>query len=177
MDLLNPKDEPCDLEVYLNPYDTVISRSNSRPLGRLSKRDANILKTLQDDPDIELQIHCRVEKTYGRARNGNRAVSIACISVIIYGTMELFDPVGELFEENDLFIQDPVGCDRVVEYRNPHRLSGLDERPTMTSNEPIHPNIMIECASNPVDILSEFETSGSLAEAEDPLALCTPLHR
>lgn len=48
------------------------------------------------------------------------------LNIIIYGPVELFEDIGSFFQDHDIFLQDPVGCERNVRYFNPHRLPSLD---------------------------------------------------
>jgi hypothetical protein len=131
-----------------------------------------------NDEDTELQIVCRIASVVVQNRKGKSSVvPNASLSVIVYGALDLFESIGDLFEKNDLFLQDPIGCDRAVEYRNPHRLSGLDHEAPMTSVEEVTTTLQQDYASGTVDILSGFETGEYLIEARDPSALHTPLQR
>jgi hypothetical protein len=153
----------------------VLSEADLSPIGYLSEAVFGILQTLLDDPDIELQIQCRASTTHGPVRKSISTSSSATLSVIIYGTFELFGDIGHLLELNDLFLQDPIGCDRVVEYRNPHRLSGLDLEPVMTSVDPTIATTTIEYAPHGEGFLQGFENGTSLPEAEPPWQLHTSL--
>src|SRR5262249_42632298 len=101
--------------------------------------------------------------------------STATLTVILYGKLSLFDPMGDLIGRNGLFLLDPIGCDRVVRYMNPHRLSSLDPGVVWTAIE--QPGFIepMEYLSNAVDFFNNFETGEDLAEAEGPAALRTCL--
>ena len=97
------------------------------------------------------------------------------MQVNIYGQASLADDVCSLCDDYNLFLQDPIGCDRIVEYRNLHRLSFLDTVATLTciSREA---EVVSETTRGPIDFLNGFETGAELP-AQQPTALQTQLHK
>lgn len=95
----------------------------------------------------------------------------------------MFEDIGSFLQENGLYLQDPKGCDRNVRYRNPHRLSGLDDDAPMTMDlEKTHRSPAMEPLTEevlpvPIDIFSDFETTDSLPETVTPGCLATELYR
>jgi SWI/SNF-related matrix-associated actin-dependent regulator of chromatin subfamily A3 len=96
--------------------------------------------------------------------------------VIIYGQLDFYDAVDRYCQDLNIFLQDPIGCDRVVEYRNPHRLSSLDEDVVMTSIADTLTDTICEFTAGSMDILEGFENGQDLAEAQSPPALNKPLY-
>lgn len=164
-----------NIDVVLGPRRKVISKIDSSHVGTLDKKTTDILKTLLDDSGIEIQMQCRVNANnnlIGKSKSGS--TQRAALWVIIYGEEFLGEDVGDLCEECHLFLQDPIGCDRIVKYINPHRLSTTD---AMTSIESVEVDITLECSSNPVDLLAGFENGEELPEADNPHYLQTPLQK
>ena len=157
----------------------MLNKSDGRRFGRLDDTAARILQVLEDDPDIELQIQCQIGMLNQNGGEGERTSKAhsPMLSVIIYGSMELFEPVGKLFELNNLFLQDPKGCNREVEYRNPHLLFALDLDRQITSIEAEMSSLVLECTSTPFDILRGFENGETLPEAVTPSGLRIELYR
>jgi len=44
----------------------------------------------------------------------------------------MFDDIGTFCQECELYLQDPIGCELNVPYRNPHRLSSDKDRTLST---------------------------------------------
>ena len=177
IELEDPAATARHITVTLSETREVLSESED-VIGRVDKIVAEIFQVLIETDGVDLQIRCRISSVLSQARKGkSRLAPKGTLSVIIYGPMDLFDAVGELFEKNGFFLQNPIGCDRIVEYRNPHRLSGDDLKPEMTRIEEPMAAVQIDCTSTPVDLLSGFETGDTLTETDDPLALRTPLCR
>jgi hypothetical protein len=162
--------------VYLPKASQTLLGSDSRPIGTLSPFATDFLHTLSADEAIELHIQCHPVPThYTSKRRRKNETSTSPATIVVYGEFELFDDIGTFCEESGIFLQDPIGCDRVVEYRNPHRLSGLDGEATMTSMGP--PLLIPSDQMHPVNFLSGFENGVLLPEIADPSALQTKLHK
>ncbi|KAF2458817.1 SNF2 family N-terminal domain-containing protein [Lineolata rhizophorae] len=118
---------------------------------------------------MSLQLFCN-------RTDGSKFFSRTTLFVIIYGPMEIFDDVGEYCRQHDAYLQDPIGCDRDVPYRNPHRLDGLDENASTTYQLIAQKGVKEEVVREQVDILAGLEFDEDLPEAEAPAALWTQLY-
>ena len=100
------------------------------------------------------------------------------LSIIIYGPIELFEDIGSFFQDYDIFLQDPVGCERNVQYCNPHRLPSLDATLTkFTSDFAKQSTRVIEMDdvdSHP-ELLDILNSQEELAETSQPPSLRTTL--
>ncbi|KAI9791133.1 MAG: hypothetical protein M1816_004364 [Peltula sp. TS41687] len=130
-----------------------------------------VVQMLRDDPDLELQLSCYISSAVGQSRRVKRGTSSRnYLSIIIYGASHLFEDIGAFLQTCGMFLQDPVGCNRNVVYRNPHRLSGLDPEAPMTlqyATEPVA--YSLEIKSNAVEFLAKFESGDTLPETECPM--------
>jgi hypothetical protein len=97
----------------------------------------------------------------------------------MYGPMELFDDVGNFFEANEIFIQDPKGCNREVRYCNPHRLSSLnfDSSPWTSRFDGNVDLAEMKDASTGPELLDLLDSQSNLAETPQPSAISTVLER
>ncbi|RII05580.1 DNA repair protein rad5 [Alternaria sp. MG1] len=59
-------------------------------------------------------------------KRSHRRRSLIPISAILYGPKWLSEDLGAFCQDSEIYLQDPVGCDRDVLYYNPHRLSSDD---------------------------------------------------
>jgi SWI/SNF-related matrix-associated actin-dependent regulator of chromatin subfamily A3 len=171
------------IDVQYNQAESLIlAKSAQRSIGRVTDSNTRqLLSALQQEGDLELQIQVLVEQT--TARESGRRLQISkiltvCVQliIIVYGPIHLFEDVGEFFQDNDCYLQEPRGCDRNVRYRNPHCISGLDHDTAWTLHlEPAQDEC--EQTASPVDLLTGLETEELLPEAEDPPGLETPLYK
>lgn len=98
--------------------------------------------------------------------------------MIIYGPPDLFDAVGDFVSVCKIYLQDPLYCDRNVQYRNPHLLSGEIEEPIMTSSLVADDvSIHVEEISPRPDLFELLRTEDPLPETATPSKLRTSLYR
>lgn len=155
-------------DFYTNKLLSKFDRSVS---GTLSNRDWTILCSISQEQDVHLQMVVSINNT--AVTKGSQT---AYLSAIIYGPLEIFDDIGEYFSDNDLFLQDPWNCYRNVRYRNPQRLSGLDQDAPLTFDH-FGPNARCGTVSSPIDMLQGFESKQDISEAKVPKALQTRLYK
>lgn len=95
-------------------------------IGRFDDRSAEILRAVCEDPLVDLQLmHGKRPRQKG---------SPTPISAILYGPKWLSEDIGAFCQDSEIYLQDPLGCDRDVLYCNPHRLSS-DEHACYTTFE------------------------------------------
>ena len=154
------------------------------PLGNIKQDVAGVLRLLSSERGVELQLSCFPKslsfplRSFSHRHDARHASE--SLSVIIYGPMTVYDEIGEFLQSVGLYLQDPQGCDRNVRYRNPHRLSGLDEDAPMTlelRNVQPQEKRAEELLQSPIDVFSDFETHTLLAETISPDCLATELFR
>ncbi|KAH7355342.1 SNF2 family N-terminal domain-containing protein, partial [Rhexocercosporidium sp. MPI-PUGE-AT-0058] len=97
--------------------------------------------------------------------------------IIIYGPTSIGDSVGQLLSRHRMYLQDPIGCDRVVPYRNPHAIELLTAQYTEKSDSsPI--KLVVERSDVGPDLLSQLMLDGPVRlETEPPESVSTPLLR
>ncbi|KAK2805068.1 hypothetical protein FQN50_006313 [Emmonsiellopsis sp. PD_5] len=151
------------------------SKVDGSTIGSLDLSHFTILSSLSEQQDVELQMVLSVSST-GKRDNEGTPSEFPRLSAIICGPLNMFDEIGEYLGENELFLQDPYGCERNVKYRNPQRLSGLDDGVPMTFDL-AQPSAKHETLCSPVDLLQGFESCLDVIEVETPKALRTSLHK
>lgn len=148
--------------------------------GRVYKSYVQPLKALLEEQSLELQSYCVIDASQQRFTKdiATSGQGVRCtISVIIYGSEDLFEDIGDFLQQHDLFLQDPRGCNRNVLYRNPHRLSSTDPAIcpyTLELDQP-EPEGQLEDIEATNDILEALNTEEELKEAEQPSGVQTPL--
>ncbi|OCL00503.1 uncharacterized protein K441DRAFT_651441 [Cenococcum geophilum 1.58] len=143
--------------------------------GVVGPREAQVLYTLSQDSQLDMQIFLSPSDNCIKEGRNQRA---AALTIIVYGPLDLFDDVGDFFQTCNMYLQDPVGCDRNVRYCNPHRLSGLDVEAPMTLDlDSAHRHMHISEISGNIDLLEGLNAPINLPETESPPALVTSLFR
>ncbi|KAF9893205.1 hypothetical protein FE257_011628 [Aspergillus nanangensis] len=162
------------VEVLYSPSSaSLINAETKATIGHVTNRDTlRLFSGLLDDPGTLLQLYVLVKIHSTGYRKSSKQSSM---NMIVYGPMELFQDVGEFFQDNECYLQGPQGCDRNVRYRNPHCISGLDPDPSWTFDLDLEPETFEEIVT-PSNVLAGLETRESLTEAEDPDGIKTPLY-
>lgn len=147
-------------------------------VGNMGDRTSQILQVLSEDPLLDIQIIPAVQNT----KQGNRRriesrqrLEWFSVSVIIYGPDSLAKDVGQFCQTCDLYLQDPVGCDRNVLYRNPHRFSLPEEALRLTFDIHEHNLGTTVTRLHNSNVHDSLITSRSCFELETPFNLKTPL--
>lgn len=140
----------------------------------------HITKALLDDKDLELEVFCANDpsKTATTSRYSRKVPCI--ISITIYGPLEAFTEVGTFFQDENIYLQDPIHTERHVRYLNPHRLSSLyTDTPIWTSDVKDSQNKLFDLKEVRVEsaTLDIFESNEDLAETPQPNRILTPLKR
>lgn len=160
--------------------------ANNLPKGNISTDSNIILAGLLDEPGISLEINCRQDLSAApkqpRAKQINSVtltMKRCLVNIIIYGRSTLLEDVGSFFEEHDIHLQNPEGCQMIVPYNNPHKLPTPDGQLILTSelSGPHSNTIFIEEEQRGADLLDELTSQHDLAEAEQPPSIRTGLQR
>jgi hypothetical protein len=160
------------------------SRNDHNVVGKFAPEIIDMLEQLINDGGLVLHFTCTPESGH-QSTNRSRfaAVTVACtLSLILYGPPERCDEVGQFFQDSELYLQDPKGCELNTRYCNPHRLSSMKleecpmtfslELPTIHLDEAIFQQI-----SSDADILDIFNAQQNLPETQQPDAIYSQLKR
>ena len=143
--------------------------------GVVGLREAQVLCALSQDSQLDMQIF--LSPSDNGIKEERDQQSAAALTIIVYGPLDLFDDVGDFFQTCDMYLQDPVGCDRNVRYCNPHRLSGLEEAPMTLDLDSARHHMHISEITRNIDLLEGLNAPIDLPETESPPALVTSLLR
>jgi SWI/SNF-related matrix-associated actin-dependent regulator of chromatin subfamily A3 len=170
------------LSAALGRNGRVVLEEDSSLIGTLEEQMAQIFRLLGEQKDTRLQLVCTVKQEQSPSSRRSTAARImkhsVFLSAILYGPLALFQHVGDLLDKYNIFLQDPIGCDQNVRYRNPHRLSGLDPDVPMTIDrelEQLGPRRELTQRSR--DWLADLGLEQELPETEASRLLATNLFR
>jgi hypothetical protein len=104
------------------------------------------------------------------------------VSIILYGPHGLTENVGEFFQDVDMYLQDPQGCDWDVTYCNPHRLSSLDMDSCPMTSELSRPGTeldpsLFQTIPSESDVLEVLDAHQDPPEAPQPELIRSSLKR
>ena len=132
-----------------------------------------------------MQLYChsslelpRQSSSHALKRRIRKAFRVWSLNVLIYGAVALADIIGQHLSKYQLYLQDPVDCERNVLYRNPHMISkGTGIVMTDSFRTPAT-TIEVERLSVGPDLLAQLMAEQtSLPEMEPPPSVTTTLFR
>jgi hypothetical protein len=180
-----PQPSSSDCPIKLDTALKFDSSSDVDFSGIISNRYYQLLQALLDETSLTLQASCLFgeEKVENRKTRRYLPYMVPCsLLIIIYGPISLCEELGEFFQEYDIYLQDPRGCDMDVRYCNPHRLSSTDLASCPMTSElssqgaPLGA-FNLEEAPQQLDLFTILDSQRDLPEAPQPDAIQTPLER
>ncbi len=144
-------------------------------------RTAHIFTNLLKEQGVNFQIYCRtINRRAAQGKKGSRKVGSNelqyVMNAIVYGPEDLCDAVGGYLTKCGIYLQEPMNCDRDVQYLNPQVLSRSKEL-VMTfslmnlNDRPDEENIL-SCE----DLFFQLSSDDHLSLTEAPDAIGTPLY-
>ena len=158
-------------------------------IGRLDARYSKILRILKDEQSLVLQLFLVTASSQARRRRRTRMQDqdqakgqpknySTTLSVNIYGSMVVFETLGEFLSACSENLQPPLNCSWDLPYRNPQSLSGRDDNPPTTFQlESQRFSSHIEELGSCADPSANLEIQNSLPETEAPTPIRTKLYR
>jgi SWI/SNF-related matrix-associated actin-dependent regulator of chromatin subfamily A3 len=137
---------------------------------------------LADEVMMQLYCHSKTALPSGELSKGRRqgkASKSWFLNAILFGTLGLENIVGDFLSGYRMYLQDPLCCERSVQYRNPHIIPPeLDEVIMTDSFNCLPGNLEIERLEVGPDLLAQLiEDELLLAETEAPSIVKTALFR
>jgi SWI/SNF-related matrix-associated actin-dependent regulator of chromatin subfamily A3 len=135
---------------------------------------------------IKTQLYCHSKLEFplegGSRQNGRRWGKPSqswFLNIIIFGRECLGERLGEYLSKHKMYLQDPLGCERCVPYRNPHIIQPESCETLMTDSfDSAGGDIEIERLEAGPDLLAQLmEDDIPLPETEAPDIVKTALFR
>jgi SWI/SNF-related matrix-associated actin-dependent regulator of chromatin subfamily A3 len=147
---------------------------------------SRILCELGAAVEVTTQLYCYlkngligVERRQTNGRYKGKATQSWYLNAIIYGPKALEETIGGFLSKYQLYLQDPLGCNRSLPYRNPHIIPLESGEVMMTDMfEPPLGNLEIERLEAGPDLLAKLmEDDIPLQETKAPAVVSTTLFR
>ena len=136
--------------------------------------------------EIKTQLYCHLKlefslkgSTHQNGRRREKSSQSWFLNIIIFGTEDLEEKVGEYLSKRKMYLQDPIGCERCVSYRNPHVIPPDSGETVMTDSfDSALGNLEISRLKAGPDLLAQLmEDEIPLPETEAPDIVKTTLFR
>ena len=156
-------------------------------VGKLNPHYSKLLRVLQDGESIEVQAifissssrHVSRRRSRNNERKGEQLQStLSTLSVTLYGSMDMFESVGDFLSQCSEYLQPPSRCDRNVPYYNPQSLAGRDQDAQMTFQfQGSLTTSDVKVLTQDTDPSAILETEDLNLETEAPAAVKSSLYR
>lgn len=150
-------------------------------LGTINTDHLHLIEALLEEPTLDLDLQLTAEDDTGRPSRSRFSRKRPCLlSITLYGPASLFEEIGNYFQEENIYLQDPVNPQRDVKYFNPHRLSSIDLATCpRTSDLRMRESELVDMEERIVEsrLLDIFESNDDLAETIQPDIIQTQLER
>lgn len=171
----------ASFSVKFQSSERFVSGDSSARNGYILPKHRQLIEGLLNEATLTLFATCTPEPTSNNRPSVPTCSQTSCaLDITVYGPFELFEELGEWFQEYNVYLQDPKSCDLNVKYCNPHRLS--------SSNFALSPLLsqvvaqasstlqFLELRERP-DILEAISGQEDLAETTPSSLIRTHLHR
>ncbi|KAF7855286.1 uncharacterized protein EAF02_011545 [Botrytis sinoallii] len=147
---------------------------------------AKILNDLASVPEIKMQLYCHSKIEFGHGGHSRRMIkrseklrALWFLNVIIFGPERFAEKIGEYLSIRKMYLQDTLGCERCVPYRNPHAMTPDTGEVVMTDLSILAPghHDTEELKSGPDLLALLMEGEAPLRETEAPKMVKTSLFR
>lgn len=148
--------------------------------GSIKTEYTHITDALLNDPGLELDVLCVEDPSKTNPASRFSRVYQCITSITIYGPISAFADVGGFFQDEGIYLQDPVDAGRRVKYFNPHRLSSVDLATSLWTSDlqdAQHQLSNMKERKTESAALEIFESTEDLAEASQPYGIRTLLER
>lgn len=147
---------------------------------------ARIIGEFGGVPELQTQLYCHSKLEFntgkgsaGSGRHRGKQLQSWLLNILLFGPPELEEKIGAYLSRHKMYLQDPIGCERNVPYRNPHIIPSDSGEVIMTTSFESNPgDLEIERLQVGPDLLAQLmEDDVPLPETEAPEIVKTPLFR
>ncbi|KAI8630511.1 SNF2 family N-terminal domain-containing protein [Xylariaceae sp. FL1651] len=168
-----------DSSVYFSSTNGGIN--NETISGQLHSVHSQMIHGLLHEDTLQLFVTCIISKDSSASKSARCLKITPCsIEITIYGPLELLEEIGDWFQEQDIYLQDPRLCHLNVRYCNPQRLSSCEVRlcplvSDVTTKKTL--SVQMKAISSHPNFLDALNSRDDLYEAQQPTAIRSVMKR
>ncbi|RWA06777.1 hypothetical protein EKO27_g8325 [Xylaria grammica] len=180
----------CDVKSLVVPSEVSIRFHSSEQFqsiddelisGQVRSNHTSMIHGLLEEDTLQLFFSCVINKNPSTS-NPRRSLKIlpCSVEVTIYGPLELLQEVGDWFQEQDIYLQDPRLCHLDVKYCNPQKLSTGEIETCPLVSEVIAKRKLsfeMQVIQSQIGFLDTLKSRDDLYEAQQPTAIRSILKR
>lgn len=181
---LNTPPLPFSVQIETSPNagaPKFISDEHPDISGQVLSEHGQMIQGLLEDETLDLYISCIIPDSQSAAQHKMRSTPLQCtLEITVYGPPDLFDEIGEWFEEYQVYLQDPRECHIDAIYYNPHRLSSDDLASCDLVSEVVSRGskiLHLESIPQQKDLLDDLDSQDDLEETAQPTVIKRSLRK
>jgi len=140
-----------------------------------------MIQGLLDEKTLDLHVSCTLDVEAKTQRSSRSSTQSPCVlDITVYGPLELFEDIGNWFQEYDVYLQDPGVCHLDVRYCNPQKLSSNDLDSCPLVSEVVSQTsrlVYLQYITERPDLLDILSSHIELEETPQPSVIRTVLKR
>jgi hypothetical protein len=140
-----------------------------------------MIQGLLDEQVLDLHVSCTLDGEPTTRKSSRSSAQLLCVlDITVYGPLELFEEIGNWFQEYEVYLQDPRVCHLDVRYCNPQRLSSDDLDSCPLVSEVISQTsrlVHLQDITERPDLLDILSSHIELDETPQPAVIRTVLKR
>jgi hypothetical protein len=149
--------------------------------GVILPEHGHMMQGLLEENTLRLFVSCKLDVENPSKRSTAIFAQLSCtLEITVYGPVELFETIGQWFQDYDVYLQDPRTCHLDVRYCNPQKLSSDDFESCPLVSELVSQTSGLvhlqEVVERP-DLLDSISSQADLKEAPRPSLIRAELHR
>jgi hypothetical protein len=162
---------PSWFPVDLNSPSHFSSNKDISVTGQIQNEHCSMIETLLQDGTIIMTVACIPEvQSKGKTKTRSRLMLPCTLEITIYGPLDLFEEIGEWFQDCEVYLQDPDKYQLDAKYCNPQRMSSYDLSLCLMVSEVISRSLVLAPTEipAPLDYLDILSSQVELAETPQP---------
>lgn len=113
--------------MHLDSQCRFIAEKHQAVKGSIDTDHLPVIEGLLEEQSLKLHITCVADRSYVPRKKCRLVPILPCsLNIAVYGPLELFDALGEWFQDFGIYLQDPDSCHQDTKYCNPQRMSSAD---------------------------------------------------
>lgn len=143
--------------------------------GHVLSDHGQMIQNLLEDETLDLYVSCTIPDSQGPTQQKTRSTPLQCtLEITVYGPSDIFDEIGEWFEEYQVYLQDPRECHIDAKYYNPHRLSSDEFASCDLVSEVVARGskiLHLESIPQQKELLDDLDSQDDLEETAQPTVI------
>ncbi|KAI1130950.1 SNF2 family N-terminal domain-containing protein [Nemania abortiva] len=172
---------PAEVPVKFNSFDQFESVDDDETIaGRINSNHSQMIYGLLEEKTLQVFASCILNKDSSTKAARVLKILPCSLELTVYGPIDLLDEIGDWFQEQEIYLQDPQLCHLDVKYCNPQKLSTSELGPCPLVSEVTKKKaILIEMQAivPQRSFLDALQSRDDLQEAQQPKAIRSTLKR